>query len=126
MITIGCGRNILGPEDDRLEIKNESSLPIYTYDQFTFPDTTIALYNPSKVDVNKVLPHGKVHIPTRGSWESTFAERIPSGKLMIFIYDAKTLETTPWDTVRKKYLILKRYDLTLKDLESLNWTVTYP
>ncbi len=45
---------------------------------------------------------------------------------MYFIYDAQTLETTPWDTVVKKYMILKRHDLTKKDLDSMGWKITYP
>ena len=47
-------------------------------------------------------------------------------KVMVFVFDAQVLETTPWDTVKAKYLVLKRYDLSLQDLESMNWTITYP
>jgi hypothetical protein len=46
--------------------------------------------------------------------------------LSVFIFDAQVLENTPWDTVKAKYIILKRYDLSLDDLNKLNWTITYP
>lgn len=45
---------------------------------------------------------------------------------MYFIFDAHLLETTPWDTVVKNYMILKRYDLTLEDMQKSDWTITYP
>ena len=45
---------------------------------------------------------------------------------MYFIYDACILETTPWDTIKAKYIVLKRYDLSLQDLQQMNWTITYP
>jgi hypothetical protein len=46
--------------------------------------------------------------------------------LIIFIFDAAIVDTTPWETIKKNYLILKRYDLTLKELDSLNFKVIYP
>ena len=50
----------------------------------------------------------------------------PFGKTMIYIFDAAVLESTPWDTVKARNMYLKRYDLTLKDLQDRNWTITYP
>lgn len=32
----------------------------------------------------------------------------------------------PDTLLRKGYKILKRYDLSIDDLDSLNWTITYP
>ena len=34
------------------------------------------------------------------------------GRMYIFIFDAHVLETTPWDTVKQNYMLLKRYELT--------------
>ena len=47
-------------------------------------------------------------------------------KLSVFIFDAETLETTPWDIVQSKSLVLQRYDLTLEELERLKWIIPYP
>ena len=46
--------------------------------------------------------------------------------LSVFIFDAQVLESTPWDTVKAKYLVLSRFDLSLDDLNKLNWIITYP
>jgi len=46
--------------------------------------------------------------------------------LYIFIFDAKIIETVPWDTVKKNYMLLKRYDMTKAQLDSINWKINYP
>ena len=46
-------------------------------------------------------------------------------KLALFIFSKQVVDTTPWDKIRKDYLILKRYDLDLKTLDSLNWRIVY-
>jgi hypothetical protein len=47
-------------------------------------------------------------------------------KLNIWIFDAQIIETLPWDTVKKNYMILKRYSLTEEQLDSANWIINYP
>lgn len=124
-INQGCGDKIFGGDDDRLLIKNNAEYPIYVGDQINYPDTSIDNYNPSSVkDIYKILSNSEKRISSR-SWEQEVGMSI-SDTLMIFIYDAYTLETIPWDTVRKNYLILKRYDLSLEDLQGMNWTITFP
>ena len=46
--------------------------------------------------------------------------------LMFFVFSADTLNKYSWDEIREGYNILKRYDLSINDLDSLNWTITYP
>ncbi len=60
-----------------------------------------------------------------GCVESLFAEHY-ADTLNIYIFDAEVIENTPWETVVRDYLVLKRYDLSLSDLQRLNWQVTYP
>ena len=58
---------------------------------------------------------------------SCYEHILDMGKVVfIFIFDAKVVENTPWEVVAKDYLVLKRYDLTLEDLQRLNWKITYP
>ena len=45
---------------------------------------------------------------------------------MIFLFSKDTIDQVPWDRIRDEYLILRRYDLTLEDLEAMNWTIEYP
>ena len=45
---------------------------------------------------------------------------------MIYIFDAGVLESTPWSTVVNDYMVLKRFDLSLQNLQKMDWTITYP
>jgi len=47
-------------------------------------------------------------------------------KLNIWIFDAHIIETLPWDTVKKNYMILRKYSLTKAQLDSANWIINYP
>ena len=46
--------------------------------------------------------------------------------LMLYLFSRDTIEQVSWDRIVDEYLILRRYDLTLEDLEDINWTITYP
>ena len=46
--------------------------------------------------------------------------------VFVYIFDATIVENTSWDVIAKDYLVLKRYDLTLDDLQRLDWKITYP
>lgn len=119
LIYISCD-----PVDHKLKIVNNSTLTIYFSDSFSYPDTSITELNPFKSpEVYRIRPGATDSDPIRGSWEAVF-ETLDT--LMIFIFDERTLNKVPWDTVRKNYMILKRYDLSLEDLVRLDWRVTYP
>ena len=46
--------------------------------------------------------------------------------LMVYLLSKDTIDQVPWERIRDDNLVLRRYDLTLEDLESLNWTIEYP
>jgi hypothetical protein len=46
--------------------------------------------------------------------------------LYVYIFDAAIVENTPWEVVARDYLVLKRYDVTLADLQRLDWNISYP
>lgn len=49
-----------------------------------------------------------------------------SDTLMFFLFSTDTLRTYSWDEIKRRYKILKRYDITGGELNKLNWTLTYP
>jgi len=122
-----CKENFLSRQDDRLKIKNNSQENIYYDFSYDYPDTSIDHYYPrNDPNVYLVKSNSEKKYTSRAKWEAVFGSEIPSDTLLLFIFDSYVLETIPWDTVRKKYLILKRYDLSYDDLERMNWTITYP
>ncbi|MCD8528648.1 MAG: hypothetical protein LRY27_01410 [Chitinophagales bacterium] len=51
---------------------------------------------------------------------------LPRDTLTVFIFDAQVIEDSTWNSIRDNYLILKRYDLSFQDLDSMGWEITYP
>ena len=49
-----------------------------------------------------------------------------SKMLYLFIFDAKIIETVPWDSVKKNYMLLKKFSLTEMQLDNANWIIDYP
>lgn len=48
-----------------------------------------------------------------------------SGIIYLFLFDAKVAENTPWETVQKEDLYLKKYALTIDELNDRKWKITY-
>jgi hypothetical protein len=45
--------------------------------------------------------------------------------MLLFIFDADVIEKTPWDTIVKYDMFLKRYQFTKDELEKMNWEIVY-
>ena len=81
----------------------------------------------SSDNTNKVLPfsENKTALWYYGCFEDLL-QSLKKDTLFVYVFDAEIVETTPWDTVLANNLILKRYDLSLEDLQNMNWTIIYP
>lgn len=115
--------------DYRLKLINNSNTTICSYYSFSYPDTSLQSGTPkNSIDANHQFANkGETITFVRGGvWENTFKDQIPSGKLMIYVLDNTVFNTVPWDTIKKKYMILKRYTVTEQDLENMKWTINYP
>lgn len=109
-----------------IKIVNNSDKDIYYYESARFPDTTFFDASPTYAPFDYKIPAKSFkESQMRGYYEDAILAN-PYGKIIIFIYDANTIETTPWDTVMAKYLVLKRYDLGVEDLNRLNWIINFP
>ena len=62
----------------------------------------------------------------KGDKESWFKSNFKKDTMMLFLFDENIISTTPDIQVRNKYLILKRYDLSIQNLDNINWIITYP
>ncbi len=117
----------------RVMIVNEFENSIYVRHSFIYPDT-VDFYTPfSKTDAHifKVLPNDKSDIPLfmgRDCWEVLIKDKglVSSDTLMIYVFDGELIENISWDIISSEYKVLRRYDVSLEDLQRLNWTITYP
>ena len=103
-------------------IKNNSDKDIYYY--YEMQDGSLYYYNPYDVPLYFIEAHGHT-IDQDDSFEDTI-ERNVSKKLVYYFYDAEVLRTVPYDTVYKYKMVLGRKAFTKGQLDSLNWTISFP
>ena len=106
-------------------IKNNSSKAIYFISN---KDSALNLlsYPPGASPATyKCDANAKINDAQRSCYESNILLS-STHMLYIFIFDAQIIETVPWDTIKKNYIILKRYELTKDELDSAKWIINYP
>ncbi len=116
-----------------IKIINNYKNAIYVNASYLYPDTSDFHYSGLKDNshIYKILSNNESDEPLnlgRDCWEILFKYKnvINSDTLMIYFFDAQLIENIPWDIIANEYKILKRYDLSLKDLINHNWTISYP
>lgn len=135
LITVLLSSNTCEKENEdcheSISFENNTEKSIYILWDTNYPDTMYFGNGPSPEaePANLILPNetSSNSIQERSCWEAIIAgDRILSDTLMIFVFDGYTIENTEWSEVVHEYLVLQRFNLSLEDLESLNWTITYP
>ncbi len=106
---------------------NNSSGDVYVHKadldaEKQYPDTLLPSSNATflKIPANK-----RGYFDSKTTWEENI-KNLPSDTLSVFFIDGSTFENEEWDTIMDNYLILKRYDFSIEDLEKSNFTITYP
>ena len=49
---------------------------------------------------------------------NVYLNRFPSDTVSLFLFDPEVVDNNGWNQIRENYMVLKRYDLTAKDLRS--------
>lgn len=116
-----------------ITIFNNSKKDIYVLCDTQYPDTLYFGHFSSPASDSskyKVPANSSSDNPLRNRdcWENdfTYGDLIASDTLMVYVFDANVVETVDWADVVHYYMVLKRYDLSMEDLKSMNWTITYP
>ena len=116
----------------KIPFRNNSSKAVYAAWDGSYPDT-IAFRFGNIVGFPQYykVESGQTNVSalttgSAGSFENILQYQISSRKIMIYVFDAAIIENTPIDTIKKNYMVLKRYDLTLEDLRAKNWIIEYP
>jgi hypothetical protein len=87
-----------------------------------YPDTSLPVTEPYLI--NGSISSTSCYRSNK-TQEMTF-DLLPADTLSVFVINKDTLLYYGWDTIRSQYKILKRYDLSYHDLESMNWRIPYP
>lgn len=104
-----------------IKIQNNSRDTIQFYESYNYPDTTIDVIKPR---LKMVYPSKYSSLESKKDWNEVLVS--PKDTLSIFILSKDTVDKYSWDKIRSDYNVLKRYDLSLDDLEKQDWTITYP
>lgn len=101
-----------------------ASLSNYKTIDPVYPDTVLPIERTTTG--GPVLPDKETFIFIRNvSWEMIF-NNLDRDTMSFYIYDVDTLAKYPWETIRERYMILQRYDLSIHDLRKLEYIVYYP
>ena len=123
-----------------LYVENNTNHIIALYvEETSYPDTSIIEIRPSvfpgmhclsigsKPELFFVQPNS---VKTRGlCYLGRLEDRYKFNKvekLSVFIFQSDTIDKYSWEEVQHNYMVLKRYDLSLKGWQNLNFTITYP
>ena len=81
-----------------------------------YPDTLLPSTN---FTVTKNIKPGRSDSYDSGiEWKKIFS-RLPKDTMSVFIFHTDTLTKYPWEEVRDRYMILRRYDLSYDDIVRL-------
>ncbi len=87
----------------------------------TSVDTTLPI-DPNKAHIVGLDPYKKQVVYITG----VKYENMVKDTLSVFFFHQDTLQKYKWQEIKDKYKILKRYDLSLNDLQNLNFSIPYP
>ncbi|MFA5971946.1 MAG: hypothetical protein WC780_06315 [Lentimicrobiaceae bacterium] len=104
-----------------IKIQNNSKYNVQFYESYNFPDTTIDVTKPR---LKMVYASKYSYLDSKKDWDEVLVS--PKDTISIFILSKDTLDKYDWAKIRSDYNILKRYDLSIADLQRMNWTLTYP
>lgn len=89
----------------------------------SYPDTSIT--DSISAQLNLIHPSKEDKYTTSDKWPEFFS-KLPADTLSILFFSPDTVSKYGWKQVQSRYLILKRKDISLQDLENSNYVVTYP
>ncbi len=120
--------NKINKFDNHIKVNNNYDKSVYYSIVHSYPDTS--LYGRGTgprvyAFQYKVGASSSNRFNIKSSWENLFSE-LPQDTLMVFIFDANILELRGWEYAQKNYQILQRYDLSIEDLNRIDFNITYP
>ena len=87
-----------------------------------YPDTIPPISNDG---VRNPITFNRYSFHSSTTWEHNYS-KLPQDTMSVFVFHSDTLATYSWEEVREEYKVLIRYDLSLDDLERLDFELSYP
>jgi len=110
-----------------LNFINNSKKQLIVYPSYDLSDTIIPLGSPMYAKDYKIEPLSNTSVMgVNFCYEYNWSGLDPLKKWSIFLLNYDTIVKYSWDTVRLRYSIERRYDLSLNELRTRNWQLVYP
>jgi hypothetical protein len=117
LICSQCGHPLVDYEYS-IKFTNNSTKTINVYESYKYPDTVIDTKKPW---LRTLIPGQFFHFSSKNKWEDVLKDK----PLIVFVFDKDTIDKYSWDSIRINYKILKRYVISIKDLEQLGYEIKY-
>jgi len=121
----------MNKENPYLRLINYSEKGVFASTSYDFPDTTLK-FNSFTAKNSPVRPYycyedsiQCINLSTKWEIFSNLSSDSSKKKIYVFVFDSLTVETVPLDSIRDNYILEKRYEFTLKELDSLKWIIEY-
>ncbi|WP_179009661.1 hypothetical protein [Winogradskyella forsetii] len=105
----------------KFNIRNESDFELYFTMDYKYPDTTLSAENTT----NRILPMSTFRLGGFRTQDKIFDESV-NDTLSFFFLTKETIENNEWYEIRSNYLILKRFDVSYDDFQSIDFEIVYP
>lgn len=111
---------------------NNTDVPVDVSYELDYPDLDLGTYPIHNMQEHqrRVMPYKESPNPLmfgdiNASWESRFPY-IKSDTLIIQVFESEIIDTYSWSKIRSDYMILQQYFVSLENLQSINWRISYP
>jgi hypothetical protein len=122
LILLSCGCKNWVERHYELEIKNSSSINVYTYfylvweggpDGAIYPDTLLSFDKRELICINsgEKFRTSRPVVPII-EWISS----LPKDTLSVYYFHPDTLQKYSWEEIQREYKVLRRYDLSVEDI----------
>ena len=101
--------------DSIIYIKNNSQNDIYFWERGNDPEL---LWKPNET----FLIHSQNTHLLKGNYLEAHSD---GSKFYIWLFDREVIDNTPWEEVVENKMYLIRYELTLDELNAMNWELVY-
>ncbi|MDR7209616.1 hypothetical protein [Flavobacterium piscis] len=116
------------PCHNEIKIINQSNKIITTVETyFNKPEVDFEILPEIRISDSKntLTKNNTTRVYAYESCFENFIKPLDKGFITIYILDAQILKTKGWDYIKDNKLFLKRYDLKLKELNNMNWTIIF-
>ncbi|MBX2904920.1 MAG: hypothetical protein KF744_02720 [Taibaiella sp.] len=105
----------------RIFIENNSDRKIIYWVSENYPDTALPPQNPKYfIERHKSMPYD---FPEK---VESYIAKLPGQRIQFYFFDWDSVEKYGWDTIRARYDILERKDLSAANINDMGNKVKYP